>query len=360
MNPKKLNDLRKNIDMVDAELVRLINERGKISHEIGSMKKSGKQPLYSPDRESQVYARIGSKSKGPIPVESMKSIYREIMSACLSLQQPLTVAYLGPELTFTHQASLSKFGSSVNYLPCDGIPDVFREVEKNNAEYGVVPIENSTEGAISHTLDVFVRSPLVICSEIYFPIKHSLLSRCTGISSIEKVYSNPQVFGQCRKWLEKNMPNAKLREAVSTAKAAEIISKQPLSAGAACIASELAAKRYELKILARSIQDSATNITRFLVIGRAMSKISGKDRTSIVFSVKDKPGVLHDMLTPFKRAGINLTKIESRPSRERLWKYYFFVYMEGHCESGILRKALKGLERKCYFLKILGSYPSAR
>ncbi|MFH1552049.1 MAG: prephenate dehydratase [Candidatus Omnitrophota bacterium] len=354
MSPKKLNNLRKEIDGIDSRIVELINKRGNLSCAIGEIKKKKKQALYSPDRESQIYATVAKKNKGPLKDGSVKAIYREIMSACLSLEQPLTVAYLGPELTFTHQVSLKKFGASVRYLSCDGIPDVFREVEKGNAAYGVVPIENSTEGAVNHTLDVFVDSPLMVCSEVCYPIRHSLLCKRGNKKSIKRIYSNPQVFGQCRGWIEKNLPQAKLHDVASTSKAAEIAAKH---ADAACIASELAAKKYQLKVIARSIEDSAQNITRFLVIGKQMSRVSGSDKTSIMFSVKDRPGVLHDMLSSFKNNGINLTKIESRPSKKKLWKYYFFVDLEGHCKTPKVRKALKDLEGKCHFLKILGSYP---
>ncbi|MFH1847551.1 MAG: prephenate dehydratase [Candidatus Omnitrophota bacterium] len=351
---KKLDDLRKEINKLDALIVELINKRGEVSCSIGEIKKKKGQPIYSPDREHQVYDRIALKNKGPLNDDSVKAIYREIMSACLSLELPVKVAYLGPELTFTHQASLKKFGSSVQYLLCDSIPHVFHEVEKGNADYGVVPIENSTEGAVNHTMDMFVDSPLVICSEVYFPIRHSLLCKKTDMKAISKVYSNPQVFGQCRKWLERNLASAKLRDSVSTAKGAEMAAKH---ADAACIASELAAGKYGLKVVARSIEDSATNITRFLVIGREMSKVSGKDKTSVVFSVKDKPGVLHDILSAFKKNGINLTKIESRPSKKKLWKYYFFVDIDGHYENSKVKSTLRNIEKKCYFLKILGAYP---
>ncbi|MEA3489496.1 MAG: prephenate dehydratase [Candidatus Omnitrophota bacterium] len=357
MKPKTLNDLRKEIDKIDSRVVELVNERARVSCRIGEIKKSKNQPVYSPDRESQIYDKVAKKNKGPMEDGSVKAIYREIMSACLSLEKPLTVAYLGPELTFTHQASLKKFGSSVKYLSCDNIPDVFRQVENGSADYGVVPIENSTEGAVNHTLDMFIDSPLKICSEIYYFIRHSLLCKRSNMKSITKIYSNPQVFGQCRGWIEKNLSWAKLRDVTSTAKAAEIASRHP---DAACIASEIAAKKFQLKVLARSIEDSATNVTRFLVIGKEMSKVSGADKTSIVFSVKDKPGVLHDMLSSFKNNGINLTKIESRPSKKELWKYYFFIDLEGHSETQKVKKALKNLEKKCYFLTILGSYPKGR
>jgi len=354
MSPKKISDLRKEIDSIDSKVVELVNRRGEVSRAIGEVKKSRKQPLYSPDRESHVYADIVKKSKGPLKPESVKAIYREIMSACLSLEKSLTVAYLGPELTFTHQAALKKFGASMEYLSCDGISEVFRQVEKGNADYGVVPIENSTEGAVNHTLDMFFDSPLLICSEVYCTIRENLLCRSGNMKNIKKVYSHPNVFGQCRGWLEKNLPAARLHEVTSTSKAAELAARH---ADSACIASELAAKKYGLKKLAGGIEDAATNVTRFLVIGHDMSGVSGNDKTSIMFSVKDRPGVLHDMLAAFKAAGINLTKIESRPSKKKLWKYYFFVDMEGHCHSSKVEKVMRSLDKKCHFLKVLGSYP---
>jgi len=354
MNSKKLTDLRKEIDRIDSRIVNLINERGRATCEIGQIKRIKKSPVYNPDRESQIYAGIEKKNKGPLSSESVKAIYREIMSACLFLQHPLRVAYLGPEFTFTHQASQKKFGSSVNYLSCGDIADVFHEVEKGNADYGVVPIENSTEGAVNYTLDVLVDSPLLISSEIYYTIHHSVLCKSGDKKSILTIYSNPQVFGQCRKWLEKNLPAVKLCDTVSTAKAAEIAARR---GDAACIASEFAAEKYKLKVVSRRIEDNAVNVTRFLVVGKHMSKISEGDKTSIVFSVKDSPGILHDMLNSFKKNGINLTKIESRPSKKRLWKYYFFIDMEGHSDTPKIKKTLGELRKKCHFLKILGSYP---
>jgi len=357
MKKKNLNELRKDIDKIDSKIIRLINARSEASYKIGEIKKKRNQPVYSPDRESQVYAKILGKNKGPISGKSIEAVYKEIMSACLSLEKSITVAYLGPELTFTHQASMKKFGSSVNYLSCDNISEVFSEVERGNADYGVVPIENSTEGAVNHTLDIFVDSPLMICAEVYYPIHHSLLCKKGSMKSITRIYSNPQVFGQCRGWIEKRLMHAKLRETSSTAKAAEIASKHPDSA---CIASESAAKKYGLKVLARSIEDKSRNVTRFLIIGTQKSKPSGSDKTSLAFSVKDKPGVLHDMLNSFKKNKVNLTKIESRPSKKKLWKYYFFVDMEGHRENLKVKKALNSLKEKCYFVKILGSYPKGR
>lgn len=352
---KKIGELRKEIDRIDADIVRMINLRGEVTAEIGEIKRGSSQHVYRPERESRVYEGAVKNNKGPLTDECIKAVYREIMSGCLSLEQKVMVAYLGPELTFTNQAALKKFGASLDYAPCDSISEVFAEVEKENADYGVVPIENSTEGAVNHTLDMFVDSDLVICSEVYLDIRQNLLAVSPEAASIKRVYSHPSVFGQCRIWLEKNLPGAKLHEVASTAKAAEEASARPNSA---CIASELAAKKYGLKIVARSIQDSAVNITRFLVIGRHTSGVSVKDKTSIVFSVQDTPGILHELLGAFRKRNINLTKIESRPSKKTLWKYYFFVDMEGHMTTPGVKAALEEIEKKASFVKVLGSYPA--
>ncbi|MBD3296699.1 MAG: prephenate dehydratase, partial [Candidatus Omnitrophica bacterium] len=327
MKKKNLNDLRRGIDDIDSRIISLLNKRGRLSRDIGEIKHKKGSPVYSPAREAKVYKSVTKKNGGPLPDDSVKAIYSEIMSACIALEEPKKIAYLGPEMTFTHQASLKKFGSSVDYVPCDSISGVFVEVEKGNADYGVVPIENSTEGAVNYTLDMFTRSGLNICSELFLPIKHSLLSKNKSPRSIKRIYSKSEVFGQCRNWIEKNLPDAELESVDSTAAAAEIAMKQKNSA---CIASELVTKKHNLNVLARAIEDSATNVTRFLVIGEHISGRSGKDKTSIMFSVKDRPGVLHDMLDVFKQNGINLTKIESRPLKRGMWKYYFFVDFEGH------------------------------
>jgi len=357
MKKKNLSELRKDIDKIDSSIVNLINERARISKQIGDVKQSRKQAIYSPDRESQVYAKVINKNKGPVTDVAIKAIYREMMSACLSLEKPMKVAYLGPECTFTHQVSMKKFGASIDYLSCGNISDVFREVERDSADYGVVPIENSTEGAVNHTLDMFMSSSLLICSESYLKIRHCLLANTNNMKSIKRIYSNPQVFGQCRIWLEKNLPTAKLRESASTAKAAEIAARHSDSG---CIASELAASNYGLKIIAKGIEDNPENITRFLVIGKHLSKPSGSDKTSVMFSVKDSPGALHAILSSFKKYDINLSKIESRPSKKGLWDYYFFADMEGHRDMPSVKKSLTELTKRCNFVKVLGSYPKGR
>ena len=269
----------------------------------------------------------------------------------------MKIAYLGPEATFTHIAALKKFGQSLNYLECKSIGDVFTEVEHSRADYGVVPIENSTEGAVNHTLDMFVDSDLKICSEAYLTIKHNLLSKHKKMSSIKKVYSHQQVFAQCRIWLETNLPNVELIPLTSTTAAALWVKYG--KRGDAAIASKLAAEEYKLDILARSIQDSLHNITRFLIIGKQEVKPTKRDKTSIVFSMKDRAGALHDVLVPFKKNKINLTKIESRPSKKKAWKYYFFVDLEGHHDDKKVKKSLSTLRKRCLHFKILGSYPKA-
>jgi len=345
---------RRNIDEIDGKIIELLNKRAKVTLEVRKIKKGLKKSVYTPHREKEVYERVLKNSKGPLSAESLKAIYREVMSGSLALEKPLGIAYLGPEATFTHIAALKKFGRSIGYIECKSIGEVFTEVERGRADYGVVPIENSTEGAVNHTLDLFINSTLKICSEVYLPIEHNLLSKYGSLKGIKKVCSHEQVFAQCRIWLEKNLPNAKLATYASTTQAAVAAKSGNKSAA---IASELAAKKYGLNVLARSIEDSSRNVTRFLVIGKELTEPSGGDKTSIVFSLKDKIGVLHDALIPLKRNKINLTKIESRPSPQKAWEYYFFVDMKGHYRDKKLKKALLQLEKSCTYLKVLGSYP---
>jgi chorismate mutase/prephenate dehydratase len=352
----KITNLRKKIDKIDKNILKLLSERANVSLAIGKSKSKKGASIYVPDREEEVYKRVIENNQGPLSDDSLKAVYREIMSGSLALERPLKIAYLGPEATFTHIAALKKFGESLDYLECKSISEVFTEVERGRADYGVVPIENSTEGAVNHTLDVFVDSDLKICSEVYLQIEHNILSKHKKISSIKNVYSNEQVFAQCRIWLEKNMPNVKLASYASTTQAAMLATS---GKGRAAIASELAAERYGLRILARSIQDSPHNITRFLVIGKQEVKSTKHDKTSVVFTMKDRAGALHDVLIPFKKNNINLTKIESRPSKKRAWKYYFFVDLDGHHDNVKVKWALSALKEKCLLLKVLGSYPKA-
>ncbi|MBM3248489.1 MAG: prephenate dehydratase [Candidatus Omnitrophica bacterium] len=348
-----LQNLRKKIDKIDLGIIKFLNQRADLCLDIGRLKSKSKKGIYSPEREREILARIAKLNKGPLNNEALEAVYREIMSGSLSLEKPLKIAYLGPPATFTNLAAIKKFGSQVEYLPCHTITDIFTEVERQNADYGVVPIENSIEGAVSHTLDMFVDSDLKICSEITLEISHNLLSNCPK-NRIKKVYSNPQVFGQCRIWLETNLPAVELVEVTSTTKAAQISAHTKDSA---CIASILAAKQYGLKVVAKDIEDNPHNITRFLVIGQEDVPKTRYSKTLIMFSIKDKVGALHDMLVPFKKYKINLTKIESRPSKKKAWDYYFFVDLAGHRLDKNVQKALSELEEKCKFLKVLGSYP---
>ncbi len=352
----KLTNLRKKIDKIDKEIILSLNNRASLAENVGKLKSRAGKGVYAPDREAQIYKNILGKNKGPLSDKALEAIYREIMSGSLALERDLTIAYLGPEATFTHLAAIKKFGSQVDYSSCNSITEVFRDVETSNSDYGVIPVENSTEGAVSHTLDMFIDSNLKICSEVLLDISHNLIGRCST-KSIKKIYSNPQVFGQCRIWLDSNLPGVELIEVSTTSRAAEIASKEKTSSA---IGSSLAAKKYKLRVLAKDIQDSVNNITRFLVIGQHTPSPTKNDKTSIVFSGKDRVGGLHDMLSPFKKNKVNLTKIESRPSRRRAWEYYFFVDMIGHYQNANVRKALKGLKKHCSLLKVLGSYPIGR
>jgi len=348
-----LKNLRRQIDSIDKEIIKLLNSRAKITLAIANLKHRTGKSIYSPDREREVLRKIAIINKGPLSARALEAIYREVMSYSLAIGRRLKIAYLGPEATFTHLAALKRFGSQVEYIACNSIDEVFLEVEKDNTDYGVVPIENSIEGAVSHTLDMFVDSDLKICSQIILDVSHNLLANCSK-SKIKRIYSNPQVFGQCRIWLQENLPRIDKIEVSSTTRAAQITAKEKYSA---CIASILAAKVYKLKVLSYDIEDSPHNITRFLVIGKTDVPRTPHDKTSIMFSIKDKVGALHDMLLPFKKYGINLTKIESRPSKKKLWDYYFFVDLEGHRDNPRVKKALLELENRCKFLKVLGSYP---
>lgn len=349
-----LKNLRRKIDAIDKKIIQLLNMRSRITLGIAELKRKSGKSIYAPDREREVLRKIVALNRGPLEPRALEAIYREIMSSSLSLEKPLKIAYLGPQASFTHLAALKRFGSQVEYASQDSITDIFLEVERDAADYGVVPIENSIEGAVSHTLDMFMDADLKICAQIILDVAHNLLANCLK-NKIKRIYSNPQVFGQCRIWLQENLPNAQKIEVSSTTRAAQIAAKEKNSA---CIASSLAARVYKLKVLAADIEDSPHNITRFLVIGKADVPQTGGDKTSIMFSIKDRVGALHDMLMPFKKHKINLTKIESRPSKKKAWDYYFFVDLAGHRNDAKVKKALQELENKCNFLKILGSYPT--
>ena len=350
-----LKNLRRKINLIDDKIVRLLNERARVSGDIGEIKAKHKTAVYSPAREKEVLKRISEMNKGPMTIEAFEAIYREIMSSSLALEHISHIAHLGTPGSFSYMAAKQQFGSLVDYVPCISIAEVFAKVEHGECDYGVVPVENSTEGAVTHTVDLLVDSELKVCAQRLLKVSHNLLAN-GAVNNIKKVYSNPNVFGQCRNWLLANLPPSQAKE-IWVASTTDAVEKALKERNAAAIASIEAAKIYNIKVLKRNIQDIPHNITRFLVISTQDVPPTGKDRTSIIFSIKDKMGALHAMLTPFYRNKINLTRIESRPSKKKAWDYYFFVDLEGHRLDKNVKKALEQLEGMCKYLKIVGSYP---
>lgn len=352
-----LDDIRLQIDSIDQNLLDLLNRRADLVHEVGIVKKREGLPIYAPEREEALLQRLIAMNHGRLPEIAVRAIFREIMSAALALEDNLKISYLGPEGTWTHQAAIKKFGHSVTYSPQTNFADVFDQVTRRAANYGVVPIENSTEGAVSHTLDLFVDSPLHICSQILLRIENGLMAAIPR-EQIKILYSHPQVFGQCRAWILKHFPDAELVEVSSTTKAAQIARDQP-GQGAAALGGPLAAEMYGLTLLEKCIQDRATNTTRFLVIGEKTCPPTGHDRTSILFAIHDRPGSLVNALQAFDHFQINLSKIESRPSKRKDWEYIFYVDLAGHCDDPKVAEALEALSHHCSLVKLLGSYPDA-
>ncbi len=351
-----LSDIRQKIDALDDRLLQLLNERADLVHEVGLVKRAEGSEIYAPEREEQVLRALVDKNaglRGRLPEKAIRAIYCEIMSASLALEKDLTIAYFGPEATNTHQAARNKFGASVRYVPQVSIGDVFDVVARGNADYGVVPIENSTEGAVNHTLDMFMESELRICAQILLKIETHLAAK-NPKDQIHKIYSHPQVFGQCRQWLRHNLPHVDLTEVSSTPRAAELAADEP---HAAAIVGKMAAEVFGLEILEPSIQDIPNNTTRFLVIGHTPSPPTGNDRTSLMFCVRDEPGALFHALEPFNRLKISMSKIESRPSKRKAWEYFFFADVDGHASEPQLVEALREIEKHCTFVKILGTYP---
>lgn len=350
-----LEENRIKIDAIDTDIIRLLNERADIVHEIGVIKKANGLEIYAPEREEKLLRSLVAKGEGGrMPEKSIRAIYREIMSAALALEEDLKIAYLGPAGTWTHQAAIGKFGHSVKFLAQASFADVFEQVERGIADYGVVPIENSTEGAVTHTLDLFADSPLKIYGQVMMTIENNLMANCPK-EEITQIYSHPQIIAQCRGWLGKNFPKIQPVEKSSSAAAAEVAANEE---GAAVLGGLLISEQYGLNVLERSIQDIANNTTRFLVISHKTCPPTGDDRTSVMFSVRDEPGSLHRALEPFEELSINMSKIESRPSKRRAWEYFFFVDIAGHCEDEVLANVISELEKNCSFVKVLGSYPA--
>jgi chorismate mutase/prephenate dehydratase len=350
----RLEALRRKIDSLDNKILSLLNDRGQSVKEIGAVKAQQGVDVFAVTREREILNRLAEINKGPFSSDAVDDIFQAIFAASRSLQKRTVVAFFGPEATFTHQVAIKHFGRNCEFLALPTISDVFSEVERKRAEYGVVPIENSTEGMVNHTLDMFMGSDLVITSEREERIHQNLFSISGQLKGIKTVYSHPQALAQCRKWLELHLPKATVVEAASTSDAAVKATMDPSSAA---ISSLLAGQIYHLKPVSLNIEDAPDNTTRFLVIGHHSSEPTGKDKTSIFLAIKDKVGALHDMLNAFKNSGINLTKIESRPTKKKKWEYLFFVDFIGHQADKNVQKALTLVRRQCTHLKILGSYP---
>ncbi len=356
-----LQPIREKIDAHDKQLVELLNSRLALAAEIGRLKRDSGGQIYVPEREDAVLRKVAALNQGPIKNEALQAIYREIMSAAIALEKPLLIAYLGPEASYTHAAAMKKFGASVDYHAIPTIGDIFTAIEKGEADYAVIPIENSTEGSVREAIDSFAESDLKIVAQIYLDISHALISG-TPLEKIEKVYSKDQAIAQCRLWLQRHLPHAQLVDAPSTTRAVQIAKDTP---GAAAIASELAAQFYAVPVLAKGIQDKADNTTRFFVIGKKPSGPvgGGRDMTSLLISLGDEAaahsGSLLKMLMPFGERGINLSKIESRPSKRRPWDYYFFIDVSGHYDDANMKEAVAELRKFCPLVKWMGSYPAA-
>lgn len=354
----KLDNIRNQIDALDAKIQELISERARLAQQVAEVKQAQGDDavFYRPEREAAVLRNVVARNKGPLSGEEMARLFREIMSACLALEKPMQVAFLGPEGTFTQAAAFKHFGHSVITVPIAAIDEVFREVESGAANYGVVPVENSTEGVINHTLDMFMQSSLTICGEVDLSVHHNLLAQQSDLQGITKVYSHQQSLAQCREWLDANLPGVERVAVSSNADAAKRAAKE---SAAAAIAGEIAAEIYGLKIVHANIEDNPENITRFLIIGRQATPPSGDDKTSLLISAPNKPGALYQLLAPFAKNNISMSRIESRPSRLANWEYVFFVDINGHREDEKIAECLDALRSDATMVKVLGSYPRA-
>lgn len=353
-----LSGVRADIDRIDGEMLRLLNERARCAQKVGEIKAEFGDAgfIYRPEREAQVLRRLQDVNPGPLPNENITFFFREVMSACLSLEEPLGIAFLGPLGTFSESAATKHFGHAARLLPLSSIDDVFREVESGHAHYAVVPVENSTEGAVGRTMDLLLGSPLKICGEVVLRIHQNLLSNESDLSRISKVYSHAQSLAQCHEWLNRVLPQAQRISVASNAQAAQKASEEP---GTAAIAGEAAAARYNLPKRVENIEDEPNNTTRFLVMGKQDAGPSGRDKTSLIMSAPNRTGALHELLLPFSRNTVSMSRLESRPARNALWEYVFYVDIEGHREDEAVKRALADLAGHAAYLKILGSYPVA-
>jgi chorismate mutase/prephenate dehydratase len=356
---KKLGGIRDRIDAIDTQILGLLSDRANCAEEVAETKREAGEKnikFYRPEREAQILRRVTEQNTGPLAGERITAIFREIISSCLALEQQIKVAYLGPAGTFTESAAQKHFGQAVGTLPFMLISEVFREVEAGTADYGVVPIENSTGGVISHTLDRFVSSPLKICGEIHLAIHQNLMNKSKDMSGVTRIYSHEQSLMQCRDWLDRNYPGVARIAVASNAEAARLASEDPKSAA---IAGENAATLYDLKIISPHIEDSPNNVTRFLVIGKEDVPASGNDRTSILISTHNRSGALYHLLEPLKRHGLDMTRIESRPAPDTHWDYFFFMDLNGHISEEAMQLALAELDNEAEYIRVLGSYARA-
>ncbi|MBN2429487.1 MAG: prephenate dehydratase [Deltaproteobacteria bacterium] len=356
MEEKTLDEIRREIDAIDDQILDCLNRRAALVIEVGQLKARKNQEFFVPSRERAIYDRLSARNKGPFPNGGIRNVYREIISASLSLEHPMTVAYLGPKATFTQMAAIRQFGVSARLVPAKSVSAVFDEVIRGRAQYGVVPVENSNEGIVSHTLDMFFESDLKIYAEIHVEISQCLLSLSGRMEDVRKICSHPVALAQCRKWLEENLPDIPQVDVSSTALAAQMAAEDGATAA---LSSEVAATLYGLRIIKKKIEDNPNNFTRFLVISKTTPEPSGNDKTSLMFSVRDEPGILYRMLEPFSKRNINLSKIESRPIKKKAWEYVFFLDLEGHINEPAIQEAVEELGHYCQFVKLLGSYPKS-
>ncbi len=350
-----LEALRARIDALDARLVALLNERANVVVQVGKLKQKSNSPIYAPDREKAVLEKVRQLNTGPLPHRALEAIYRELMSGSFALEKPLRIGFLGPDGSFSHAAAVRKFGSSVEYVPLADIPAVFEEVVRGHCDYGMVPVENSIHGGVVDTLDAFLSSSGKICAEVNITIHHNLLANQPW-EQIKRIYSKPEVFTQCRKWLAATVKGRDVQPVASSSKAAELAS---IEEGTAAIGSSLAGELYHLHTLFENIEDNPDNITRFFVIGREPARKTGDDKTAIMFTTAHKPGALAEVLDVFKENGVNLTDIEKRPSQKVNWEYYFFIDAQGHAEDATMQTSIEQARKHCLQLTVLGSYPRA-
>ena len=354
MSDEKLKPLREQIDAIDAQIIDLLNRRARVAQEVGHVKALTNAPVFRPEREAMVLRRVADLNQGPLPNPDVQMIFREVMSICRALERRVTVAYLGPEGTFSEQAVYQQFGHAVEGMPCVSIDEVFRATEAGTADFGVVPVENSSEGAVNRTLDLLLQTTLIISGDVAIDVHHSLMSKTGGVDGIARICAHSQALAQCQAWLNQHYPNIERQAVASNAQAAKMASED---ATVAAIAGQIAGEKYNLQVISAHIQDDPHNRTRFSVIGRLQTTPSGRDRTSLVLSVPNKAGAVYSLLAPLATHGVSMTRFESRPARMGTWEYYFYVDVEGHVQEEKVTKALVELKQNAAFFKVLGSYP---